>query len=176
MPLSDTEIWAELTTGRLVIDPPPTAERVGSSSIDLLLHSDILVLRPSPGVIVDPSKKLEIMRILRRHGDPKDLAIGPYPFERGEFVIARTLERVRLPNHLAARIEGKSSLARLGLSVHQTAPTVLAGFEGTLTLEMHNIGPFGVMLSAGMPIAQLIIEHLGLPATKGYQGQFQAQG
>lgn len=90
-------------------------------------------------------------------------------------VIGKTRERIELPNHLAARIEGKSSLARLGLAVHLTAPTVQAGFQGPLYLEMFNAGPFTLELVAGMKIAQLIVEHLGLPASRGYQGRFQGQ-
>lgn len=175
MPLSDGEIWRELETGRLQITPPPTPERVGSSSIDLLLHEEIVVLKPIEGVIVDPAKKVQIMNLLKRHGEVKNLVIAPHRFGRDEFIIAQTLERIRLPNDLAARIEGKSSLARLGLAVHQTAPTVLAGFEGTLTLEMHNVGPFEILLSPGMAIAQLIVERLGQPASRGYQEQFQGQ-
>jgi dCTP deaminase len=90
-------------------------------------------------------------------------------------VIGKTLEVVKLPLHLAARIEGKSSLARLGLSVHITAPTVMAGFSGRLYLEMNNVGPFPIQLKAGMKIAQLILEHVGLPALESYSGQFQRQ-
>ena len=75
----------------------------------------------------------------------------------------------------AARIEGKSSLARLGLSVHITAPTVLAAFRGRLYLEMYNVGPFILQLKPGMQIAQLIVERLGLPASQGYKEQCLGQ-
>ena len=95
--------------------------------------------------------------------------------EDKNLIIGKTLESVKLPLHLAARIEGKSSLARLGLSVHITAPTVLAGFNGRLYLEMNNVGPFAIQLKAGMNIAQLILEHVGLPALGEYGGQFQKQ-
>ena len=99
----------------------------------------------------------------------------PYEMPRGRLLIGQTLEFITLPDHLAARIEGKSSLARVGLSVHVTAPTVKAGFEGRLVLEMNNIGPFPIVLRQGMPIAQLILEHVGLPPSEGYQGQYQGQ-
>ena len=80
-----------------------------------------------------------------------------------------------LPDHIAARIEGKSTLARFGLSVHVTAPTVIAGFEGNLYLEMNNIGPFPILLKKGMRIAQLILEQVGLPPSERYGGRYQQQ-
>jgi dCTP deaminase len=106
---------------------------------------------------------------------------GPYEFlpyrtaGKGSLVLGKTLERVTLPNHLSGRIEGKSSLARLGLAVHITAPTIQAGFDGPLYLEMFNAGPFTLKLQPKMEIAQLILEHLGLPSQSGYAGRFQSQ-
>ena len=179
MALSDVEIRAEIAAERLVFDPPiDDKERIGSSSVDLLLHEELLVLPERvPGVSIDPSDDgIEVMQILGRHGENHMLSTNAaYLMEPGRLVIGKTLEVVRLPLHLAARIEGKSSLARLGLSVHITAPTVMAGFSGQLYLEMNNIGPFPIQLKAGMKIAQLILEHVGLPALEGYRGQFQGQ-
>ena len=76
---------------------------------------------------------------------------------------------------MAARIEGKSSLARIGLSIHITAPTVMAGFAGTLYLEMFNWGFLPIQLRENMKIAQLILERLGVPPSERYQGQFHQQ-
>ena len=76
---------------------------------------------------------------------------------------------------MAGRIEGKSSLARLGLAVHITAPTIQAGFQGSLVLEMYNAGPWTLELTEGMQIAQVIFERLEQPPSRGYQGQFQGQ-
>lgn len=93
------------------------------------------------------------------------------------FVLAWTQEKVKIPNtsRLAARVEGKSSMARLGISVHVTAPTIHSGFEGQVQLEMFNFGPHTVMLDAGMRICQLIFEQtLGTPE-KGYSGAFLNQ-
>lgn len=186
MPLSNIEIRAEINANRLVFDPhiPDSPlnddeNRIGSSSVDLLLHEELIVLPETrvPGLTIDPSvPDIEIMDILRRNGEIVNLSqIDNYPMETNRLVIGKTLESIKLPAHLAARIEGKSSLARLGLSVHVTAPTVLAGFEGRLYLEINNIGPFNVTLRSGMRIAQLILEHVGLPASQGYGGQFRGQ-
>ena len=156
MPLSDIEIPAEIDAKRLVFEPPiDDRERIGSSSIDLLLHEELLIL-PSrvPGITIDPpDDDIDVMDILTRHGESKTLAPNaPHLMEPNRLTIGKTLEVVKLPLHLAARIEGKSSLARLGLSVHVTAPTVLAGFSGRLYLEMNNIGPFPIQVKPGMKI------------------------
>ena len=179
MVLSNIEIWAEIEAGRLVFDPPIVERgRVDSSSVDLLLHSDLIALPPTdPGVIINPSADaIDVTRLLGQHGEQFTMEpSAPYQMKPNRLVIGKTLEVVTLPLHLAARIEGKSSLARLGLSVHVTAPTVLAGFNGRLILEMNNIGPFQIQLQPGMRIAQLILEHVGLPAQEGYSGRYQGQ-
>ena len=183
MALSNVEIRAEIMAGRLVFDPPidddPDNSRIGSSSVDLLLHERLIVLNSgrNSGVIVDPSaSEFYVMDFLQNNGSTVIIPEGgSYQMEPNQLVIARTLESIQLPLHLAARVEGKSSLARLGLSVHVTAPSVHAGFEGPLYLEMNNIGPFPILLRREMAIAQLILEHVGLPASQGYEGQFQRQ-
>lgn len=97
--------------------------------------------------------------------------------EPGSFVLGWTEENIELPVHarLAARVEGKSSLARLGIGIHITAPTIHAGFKGPIQLEICNHGPIRVKLMGNMPVCQLIFEQtLGTP-DKGYSGQFFAQ-
>ena len=94
-----------------------------------------------------------------------------------DFVLGWTNETIDLPNHsrLAARVEGKSSLARLAIGVHITAPTIHAGFKGQVQLEIWNHGPLRVKLMSDMRVCQLIFEQtLGTPE-KGYSGQFLAQ-
>ncbi len=180
MALSDIEIRAEIAAERLVFEPPITADdRIGSSSEDLLLHKEIIALNPSDlsGVSVNPADPgFNVMKFLRDNGNtviiPKN---GSHKMPQSQFTIARTLEVVKLPLHLAARIEGRSSLARLGLSIHFTAPSVHAGFHGPLYLEMNNVGPVPIELSRGMKIAQLILEHVGLPAMEVHSGQFHGQ-
>jgi dCTP deaminase len=92
-------------------------------------------------------------------------------------VLGWTKEKVKLrsPARVAARVEGKSSLARLGLAIHVTAPTIHAGFKGQIQLEIINHGPLPVRLRPGMPVCQLIFEQtLGVP-DRGYGGQFSSQ-
>jgi dCTP deaminase len=105
----------------------------------------------------------------------------PFQLEPRRFVLAKTLERVRLPllgaagRSLAARIEGKSSYARCGLLVDFTAPTIHAGFEGTITLEIINLGDYPISLHPRMPICQLILEEVrGVPFRN--DSQFHGQG
>lgn len=183
MVLSNVEIIAEIQAERLVFDPPislaHSENRIASSSVDLLLHETLMVLPADviPGLIVDPSApNIDVMAIVARQAEYITMADNqPYHMPRNRLVIGKTLEYVKLPPHIAARIEGKSSLARLGLSVHVTAPTVLAGFEGRLYLEMSNIGPFNLALRKEMRIAQLIFEHTGLPPLDKYAGQYHRQ-
>ena len=180
MVLSNVEIQAEIAQKRLVFDPPITnpGDRIDSSTVDLLLHSDLILMPPSPvsGVTIVPSDdEVQVMQLLSNNGEHRSIGEHPYRMEPHRLVIGKTLEKVTLPNHLAAWIEGKSSLARFGLAVHITAPTVLAGFEGRLFLEMYNVGPFHIELAAGMKIAQLTLEHVGLPPSREYRGQFAGQ-
>ena len=177
MVLSDVEIWTEINAERLVFDPPVPGDRIGSSSVDLLLHDELIVLpqRQQAGIILDPSSDADFMNILRRNGEIASLITGPHTLMPGTLVIGKTLETIYLPPHIAGRIEGKSTLARLGLAVHVTAPTVLAGFEGRLYLEMHTVGPFPLSLTNEMNIAQLVLEHTGLPPSNSYAGRFQSQ-
>ncbi len=122
MVLSDVEIWAEIGTGLLKIEPLPSHDRVVASSIDLLLDKDLLILpdRNDPkikGLTVDASA-VNVMAFLESNSTKKDLSGHPYEMEPGELVIGKTFERIELPSHLAARVEGKSSLGRPGLAVH----------------------------------------------------------
>lgn len=187
MALSNIEVKAEIAAERLVFDPPipdpdqfgaPSGEsRFGSSSVDLLLHEELIFLpKEVTGVKTMPSSETDVMKLLRTFGNTKNLAPGRpetiAPFVR---VIGKTLEYMSLPPHIAGRIEGKSTLARYGLAVHCTAPTVMAGYQGRLYLEMYNYGPFPIELEAGMRIAQLVLEHVGLPPIRGYMGRYFRQ-
>jgi dCTP deaminase len=191
MILSNRQLYAALDEKRLIINPEP-APRLpevtggycpyGTHSVDLRLSDEIVIPQDEGLINIDFARQGNIAEHLDKHS--RHLKISedrPYVFEHGKFVLGMTLERVELPidprseTCLAARIEGKSSRARFGLLVHFTAPTVHPGFQGNLTLEMINLGPWPLVLKPGLPIAQLIVEEVrGCPIENPSQFQSQA--
>lgn len=156
--LSDQEIIDALQAFRpdgLVISPyDPT--RLQPASYDLTLSPELKLWVPSYGW-VDHS-----------------LDDSPYQIEAGTFLIASTVERVKIPRDLVGRLEGKSTLGRKGLIVHATAGFIDPGFAGHLTLEMHALA-MPVSLTPGMPICQIAFHRLGAPAMTLYRGKYQGQ-
>ena len=194
MILSNVEIHAALDAGRLRINPEPAPRTrtlgvqycpYDTSAVDLKLGPEIVI--PSSGQFTyNLTKPGDLADLISKHSERRQLrADQPYHLDPHKFILGKTLERVELPIEqqcetcLAARIEGKSSRARVGLLVHFTAPTVHAGFEGTLTLEMINLGPASILLFPDMPIAQLIVEEVkGCPISNpsAFQGQSTPEG
>ncbi|HEV2472370.1 MAG TPA: dCTP deaminase [Chthonomonadales bacterium] len=183
MILTDREIQVALRTNQVRIDPEPKQEKYSSSSLDLTLGQSIRTwrMRWPPGVeapIMCPgAPDYQYSQVVKELTEEQRLDDYGYLMEPNDFVLGWTEERIDLPAHsrIAARVEGKSSLARLGIGVHVTAPTIHAGFSGVIQLELTNVGPLRVRLVPGMPLCQVIFEQtLGTP-DKGYQGQFQAQ-
>lgn len=176
MILSDGELWAELESHEekhLVIDPVPEADNVVSSAVDLRLHHELFELPDEiAGMIIEP-QRIAVDQLIRNQACRIDLESQSYEMAPNTFLSAKTEEKVRMPPYLAARVEGKSKLGRLGLAVHVTAPTIHAGYEGRLTLEMSNSGPFTLKLTRHMKICQMIVERLGEPAQRPYTGEFQ---
>ena len=162
MILSDRDIRAEIESGRIVIDPY-TPEAVQPSSVDLHLDRRFRVFRntryPYIDVRVDQPDLTELVEI---SGDV------PFILHPGEFVLGSTLERVELPNDLVARLEGKSSLGRLGLLIHSTAGYVDPGWEGNLTLELSNVANLPITLYDGMKIGQISFQRLSSPVEIAY--------
>ena len=179
MVLSDGEIHDALQSGELEISAPDGSQPlVKSSSVDLRLDPIIRVIRPhliNPAEIIDPTATPDLQGKIDACSEMRRLFPDqPFVLDPGTFVIASTAEKVTLSNSLAARIEGKSSLARFGLPVHLTAPKIDPGWAHKITLEIINLGPFRVYLSPMMEIATLIIERLGRPANQAYQGRFSS--
>ena len=178
MILGDADIWREIEGGGLKFDPVIGEGQVASSSIDLRLANEFTVPdKPGEGVsiTIDPGKTSPEV-VHERYGEKVVVESGnTFPLEPGAFVLGYTLERVELSSELAARIEGRSSLARLGVSIHQTAPTVHAGFEGQLRLEISNIGPYTVLLEPGSVFCQLIVERLSSASQSTAQSRWQGQ-
>ncbi len=173
MLLSDGELREAVSSGELFLDPIDLDSGVlQPASIDLSLRATIQVQRPQPigGVIVDP-ENLDVLDLLQGFTDEVDIS-GGRDFRPGEFVIGRTVEFLRLPWDLAGRVEGRSRLARLGVGVHITAPKIDPGFNGPITLEIYNLGPWTLRMKAGMKICSLAVERLGRPAEQGYSGIF----
>jgi dCTP deaminase len=191
MILCNVEIQRALDERRLIIAPEPTprSPEIGkhcpydTHSVDLTLADELSIPRENFPYAYDLSKKHNLSEFLANNSTTHKLKQDtPYQLEKNRFILGRTRETVELPipspdsKHpcLAARIEGKSSRARLGLLVHFTAPTVHPGFRGTLTLEMINLGPAPILLHPGVAIAQLIVEEvLGVPIPN--PSQFQGQ-
>jgi dCTP deaminase len=160
--LSDGTIRRLVEAGRIAIEPWDES-LVQPASVDLRLGDSFRVFHNHRVTAIDlrepPTNLTEGVKIAE--GEP--FAIHP-----GEFVLGRTLEHVKIPDDVVARIEGKSSLGRLGLIVHATAGFVDPGFSGTLTLEITNLTRVPIMLYAGLPIAQLSFMGLDAPALRPY--------
>ena len=167
--LSDQEIWSLIQSERLVIDPAPSLEAVSPSTIDLTLANDFLVPRVYGGdaaeTSIDTRDSQQVMDAIGQLSTLETIEDDePFDLAPGRFVLAWTRETIGLPNFLAARVEGRSTPARLGLSVHQSAPTVHPTFHERLQLELTNAGPFTLKLYPGQRICQLIIETMSLPS------------
>ncbi len=176
MILTDREIQLALANRQIEITPPPSDDAFSSTSVDFTLGAPGEVWKRLPGQPIRPGAAGYSYASLDGRKD-KLPSLDNYTLMPGAFVLGWTMETVSVPitSRLAARVEGKSSLARLGLGVHLTAPTIHAGFKGQIQLEMVNFGPHEIILNVGMRICQLIFEiTFGTPA-KAYIGQFAGQ-
>jgi dCTP deaminase len=160
--LSDGTIRRLVDEGRVTIDPWDPA-MVQPASVDLRLGDSFRVFHNHLAPAIDLDKPPAHLTELIEVAPGESFVIHP-----GEFVLGRTLESVRLPDDVVARIEGKSSLGRLGLIVHATAGFVDPGFAGTLTLEITNLTRVPIILWPGKPIAQLSFMALDRPAERPY--------
>ena len=160
--LSDGTIRRLVADGRVVIDPWDP-DMVQPASVDLRLGDSFRVFHNHLAPAIDLDRPPEHLTELIVIDPDKSFVIHP-----GEFVLGATLERVQLPDDVVARIEGKSSLGRLGLIVHATAGFVDPGIAGTLTLEITNLTRIPIILWPGKPIAQLSFMALDRPAERPY--------
>lgn len=195
MILSDREITAALRRGfvRITPEPDPSDPDIWSSTaVDLRLDAKLEVWKNSAGAggpaMIDPSDpEFNATALANSHADPADCTHG-FEIEPGMLLLGWTIEKIQLPHasRIAARVEGKSSLARIGIGVHVTAPTIHAGFgfrpndpafEGNpIQLEIWNAGPLRIRLVKGLRICQLIFEEVHGTPSKGYDGRFSVQG
>jgi dCTP deaminase len=175
MVLSDRSIRAEIEAGRVVIDPYDPA-LIQPSSIDVRVDRRFRVFQNSRYPYIDVRQAMEdLTELVQVDGDE------PFILHPGEFVLGQTLERVTLPNDLVARLEGKSSLGRLGLLIHSTAGFVDSGFSGNLTLELSNVANLPITIYHGMPIGQISFMRMDSPVERPYGSgetgsKYQGQG
>jgi dCTP deaminase len=190
MILSDIGIKAALSSGDIVIDPAPAENQYTTSALDLMLgdhlyqmlsREDLEAAAPQgvqPSLVID-ARNVDVPAFLREYSRPLvPERNGSVIFPCNRLVISQTRERITLPTRagIAARVEGRSTLARLGLVIHLTAPVIHAGFSGVIVLEMYHVGPHPLRLWPGqMPICQLVFERLeqlpGGEIRTTYQGQ-----
>jgi dCTP deaminase len=162
MVLSDRDIRAEIEAGRIIIEPY-LPDAVQPSSVDLHLDRRFRVFRNSRYPYIDVrAEQPELTELVAVEGDE------PFILHPGEFVLGSTLERVALPDDLVARLEGKSSLGRLGLLIHSTAGYVDPGWDGNLTLELSNVANLPITLYDGMKIGQISFQRLSSPVEVAY--------
>ena len=162
MLLSDRDIQAEIAAGRVQLDPFDTA-MVQPSSVDVRLDRYFRVFENHRYPHIDPSvEQPDLTREVEPEGDE------PFILHPGEFALASTLEVVTLPDDIAGRLEGKSSLGRLGLLTHSTAGFIDPGFSGHVTLELSNVATLPIKLWPGMKIGQLCLFRLSSPAEHPY--------
>lgn len=162
MLLSDRDINAELASGRIGLSPSEP-EMVQPSSVDVRLDRYFRLFDNHKYAVIDPSEdQPELTRLIEV--DPEEGFI----LHPGEFVLGSTYEQVSLPDNIAARLEGKSSLGRLGLLTHSTAGFIDPGFSGHVTLELSNVATLPITLWPGMKIGQLCFFRLSSPAENPY--------
>ncbi|HCV27747.1 MAG TPA: dCTP deaminase [Dehalococcoidia bacterium] len=162
MVLSDRSIKEELSAGRIVIDPLNERD-IQPASIDLHLDNAILVFRNSSKPYIDVREDLSDLTERQEIPDDKPFILHP-----GEFVLGSTMEHIELPNDIVARLEGKSSLGRIGLVIHSTAGYIDPGWEGNLTLELTNVARLPITLYFGMRIGQISFQRMTTEVDRPY--------
>ncbi len=162
MVLSDRTIREEIEAGRIVFDPFD-ASLIQPSSVDVRVDRRFRVFHNARYPYIDVRAPMEgLTELVEVEGDE------PFILHPGEFVLGQTLERVTLPDDLVARLEGKSSLGRLGLLIHSTAGFVDSGWEGNLTLELSNVANLPITIYHGMPIGQISFMRMDGPVENPY--------
>lgn len=164
MILSDRTIREQIDAGRIVIEPFDPG-LVQPSSIDVRISNLYRVFRNHTRGVIDVKEDLtELTELIEIPLDGSQ----PFMLHPGEFVLGSTLERIAVPDDLVARIEGKSSLGRLGLLIHSTAGFIDAGFDGHVTLELANVASLPITLYPGMKIGQVSFVQMTTPADQPY--------
>lgn len=163
--LSDKTIKEYLEEGKIVIDPLKDEQQIQPSSVDMRLDDEFKVFKVIRKPYIDPKDEEDIAEYMESSTVPEGEAFIIHP---NEFALATTQEYVKVPDDLVARVEGRSSMGRLGVTMHVTAGYVDPGFEGRITLEISNIGAMPVALYPGQRVCQLVFETMTTPAELPY--------
>lgn len=166
MILSDGDIKQAIEKGSIIITPMPDfAVQLGSCSIDLRLGTKFRIFNHSKVALIDPNNPAVTNGLMTE----VEVANGdPFILQPGDFVLATTMETITIPNNLLARLEGRSSLGRLGIVVHSTASVFDPGWHGVAVLELGNLGRMPVALYPGMRICSFTFEELKNPSEHPY--------
>lgn len=166
--LSDRSLREQLDAGRIVIDPFDDA-LVQPSSIDVRISHLFRVFRNHTRGIIDVKEDMaDLTELVEMPCDDHGVGDEAFLLHPGEFVLGSTLERIAVPDDLVGRVEGKSSLGRLGLLIHSTAGFIDAGFDGHITLELANVANLPITLYPGMKIGQVSFMQMTGPADRPY--------
>ncbi|MEA2531650.1 MAG: dCTP deaminase [Thermomicrobiales bacterium] len=167
MVLSDRDIRAAIESGRIKIEPLGDLDgQLGSVSVDFRLGRTFMVFEHSRHSFIDPRRPQSIGEAMRTIVVDED---EPFIMQPGDFALASTIESLELPDDLLGRLEGRSSIARLGITVHSTAAVFEPGWVGTATMELSNLGRMAVALYPGMRICAFSFETVSSPVTTPYR-------
>ncbi len=162
MILSNEDIKKAIEDGKIKVNPfPDFKEQLGPCSLDFHLGNTMKVFKPFAYPYLDLRRKFDMEEIKVEEG-------GPFILQPKDFALAFTKEEFSIPNDMMARLDGRSSLGRLGLVVHSTAARFDPGWEGRAVMELGNLGPMPVILYEGMRICALTFETLSSPSTEPY--------
>ncbi|MBV9468791.1 MAG: dCTP deaminase [Abitibacteriaceae bacterium] len=173
MVLSDVDIQAALESGEIKITPTPDFQtQLGACSVDMRLGNEFRIFERTRNAFIDPRGHIDwdsFTRVIKVSEDE------PFIMHPQELVLAATVEEISLSNHVLGRLEGRSSLGRLGIIVHGTAPLFYPGFSGRAVMELGNIGPMPVALYPDMRICSFTFERLSSPSSRPYRGKYMGQ-
>jgi dCTP deaminase len=168
MILSDKDIKAMISSGELVVESEDGKhlENIHCASMDFRLGKHFKVYKHANQAVLDPTKPETLQNMTTMVEITEDGT--PFILQPGEFVLGVTMEKIKLPDNLVARCEGRSSIGRLGIIIHSTAGYIDPGFEGTITLDMTNINRMPVALYPGMRIGQFAFDRMSSSAETPY--------
>lgn len=179
MVLSDKEILQALLTDELIISPISNPKQIGSSSVDIRLGTSFKYLKLVKQTHFDITDIEKLEEEINEYSEEIKLGSSePFILHPKEFVLGSTLEYLKLPHNLTARLEGRSTWGRVGLQIHSTAGLVDPGFRGSLTFELHNLGKLPLPLFPGVRIGQLVfypINEVGVGYSNKDQAKYHSQ-